>query len=103
MRLGQDVFRGQRGQQVTRDGASRSAVTIRMRSGGTKPARRSTAWIRSGRSPTSGKNCLGRSAVDSGQNRVPWPPARTTAQALTAVRVAPGVDRQRDAGAAAPS
>src|SRR6266550_3711729 len=55
---------------------------MRIRSGGTSPSSRSTAWTRSGRSPTSGSSCLGRSGVDSGQNRVPAPPARMAAQTL---------------------
>ena len=41
---------------------------------------RATLAAISDRSPASGSSCLGRAAVESGQNRDPTPPASTTAQ-----------------------
>src|SRR5439155_13035517 len=58
------------------------------RSAGTSPSRRSSACTSSGRSPARGSSCFGRCGVDKGQKRVPEPPARIAAQALTPTRPA---------------
>jgi hypothetical protein len=59
--------------------ASAREVIIKVRSGGIKPSRRSTACVNSGLPPKSAMNCLGRALVLSGQKRSPRPPARMTA------------------------
>jgi hypothetical protein len=54
-------------------------VTIRVRSGGTSGAIRATVCWSIVASPKRRSNCLGRSRRLLGQNRVPLPPAITTA------------------------
>ena len=58
---------------------SEPAVMMRMRSNGTSPFKRSTAWRMRDFPPKTLRNCLGRSGVESGQKRSPLPPERMTA------------------------
>ena len=58
---------------------SMSAVITRMRSNGTSPFSRSTAWRMRDFPPKTLRNCLGRLDVESGQKRSPLPPERITA------------------------
>src|SRR3954447_14708847 len=55
-------------------------VRMRSRSGGTSGTMRSTVSRISGRSEASGRSCLGRAGVLTGQKRDPTPPARITVQ-----------------------
>ena len=56
--------------------------TTRIRSAGMKPASRSTASSALDRGPASGSSCLGREGDDSGQKRVPEPPASRMAHCI---------------------
>src|SRR5690606_6390906 len=59
---------------------------MRIRSRGTSGALRSIVSAIIGRGPASGRSCLGREGVETGQNREPIPPARITAQSGGSVR-----------------
>ena len=65
-----------------------------MRSSGTRLRARSIVSVISGPSSTSGRSCLGRSGVLTGQNLDPTPPART----MTQGRLSASTGRQYHAG-----
>jgi hypothetical protein len=67
-------------------GESSREVTSSTRSAGTSGSRRATLSTTSGRAPASGRSCLGRRLVETGQNREPTPPASTTAQRIRTPR-----------------
>ena len=76
--------------------ASPAPATTSVRSRGIRPARRSTDSSALEPGPVSGSSCLGFSGVLSGQNRVPAPPARSTAHRIS------GSQEPRQGGAVLP-
>ena len=67
------------GKLAAADGASAGVVATQIDSAAASGASRSTVDCRSDRPPSSDRSCFGRERREAGQNRVPDPPASTSA------------------------
>ena len=75
---------GSSGSSAATASATPATVTTRIRDHGTIGATRSTVARSSDRPPANGSSCLGRRTRDSGQKRVPVPPAMITTNSFSA-------------------